>query len=237
MIVIKKELLDKLIEDMEKCKNCTSIMSRYGKDYSLVNIYKDKEFSKTIPSIWTDWYNRLDSSIMIIGQDWGPYRDMVRIHGKYKIDKTDYNWNNIIEEEKSSTKRQIKKYLALSSNGRVSTLDNIYFTNAIMCARKGENYRGDNINLKFSTMCCSSFLKRQIDIVKPKVIITLGYYPLLSLSSIYNFKIKDTLKDTIDSTPEIDVGKIKIIPTYHPVAQVKIQEQIKQYMRIWKYIK
>lgn len=237
MIVIKKELLDKLIEDMEKCRNCTFITSRYGKDYSLVNIYKDKEFSKTIPSIWTDWYNRLDSSIMIIGQDWGPYRDMVRIHGKYKIDKTDYNWNNIIEEEKSSTKRQIKKYLALSSNGRVSTLDNIYFTNAIMCARKGENYRGNNINLKFSTMCCSSFLKRQIDIVKPKVIITLGYYPLLSLSSIYNFKIKDTLKDTIDSTPEIDVGKIKIIPTYHPVAQVKIQEQIKQYMRIWKYIK
>ena len=46
MIVIKKELLDKLIEDMEKCRNCTSIMSRYGKDYSLVNIYKDKEFSK-----------------------------------------------------------------------------------------------------------------------------------------------------------------------------------------------
>ena len=65
-------------------------------------------------------------------------------------------------------------------------------TNAIMCARKGNNYRGSNINLKKSTINCSKYLLKQIEIVNPKVILTLGYYPLLSLSNIFNFKIYDT---------------------------------------------
>ena len=80
------------------------------------------------------------------------------------------------------------EYIKKSSNNRYN-LDNIFFTNAIMRARKGNNYRGSNINLKKSTINCSKYLLKQIEIVNPKVILTLGYYPLLSLSNIFNFKI------------------------------------------------
>ena len=41
-----------------------------------------------------------------------------------------------------------------------------------MCARKGTNYRGDNINLKQSTNNCSQYLVQQIEIVNPKIILT-----------------------------------------------------------------
>ena len=105
-----------------------------------------------------------------------------------------------------------------------------------MCARKGSNYRGDNINLKKSTNNCSEYLVKQIEIVNPKVILTLGYYPILSLSQSYNFEIEKNLKETILKSPEVKVNNYIIIPLYHPVAQIKKSEQIKQYNRIWKYV-
>ena len=90
-----------------------------------------------------------------------------------------------------------------------------------MCARQGDNYRGNNIDLKKSTLNCSNFL---------------GYYPLMSLSNLMDFEIEKTLKETIKEYPEICKGDYIIIPLYHPVAQIKNSEQLEQYKRIWKYI-
>lgn len=150
-----------------------------------------------------------------------------------KSDKS--NWQEIIELEKSNTKKLLNYYIKQSSNNNYS-LDDIFITNAIMCARQGDSYRGNNIDLKKSTINCSEYLLKQIDIIKPKVILTLGYYSLLSLSKIYNFKIDRTLKETINKYPEINVNNYVIIPLYHPVAQIKKSEQLEQYKRIWKYI-
>ena len=150
-----------------------------------------------------------------------------------KSDKS--NWQEIIELEKSNTKKLLNYYIKQSSNNNYS-LDDIFITNAIMCARQGDSYRGNNIDLKKSTINCSEYLLKQIDIIKPKVILTLGYYSLLSLSKIYNFKIDRTFKETINKYPEINVNNYVIIPLYHPVAQIKKSEQLEQYKRIWKYI-
>lgn len=60
---------------MSKCDKCTNFKH---KEKSLINIYNDNNFGSNIPSIWTDWFNRLDSKIMIIVQDWGPYNDKVK---------------------------------------------------------------------------------------------------------------------------------------------------------------
>lgn len=227
---MKHNDFDLLIKSMGKCNKCTNFSCSKK---SLINIYKDYEFSVNIPSIWTDWFNRLDSKIMIIGQDWGPYVDMKKLHDSLKFDKS--NWCELIETEKSSTKKLLNEYIKTSSDNKY-LLDDIFITNAIMCARSGDNYRGDNIDLKKSTLNCQEYLKRQIEIVKPKVILTLGYYPLFSLSSIYNFKIEKTLSATINLTPEVILDDIVVIPLYHPVAQVKKTIQLSQYDRIWKYI-
>ena len=171
---MKKESFDKLLKTMSKCDKCTNFKC---KEKSLINIYNDYNFSSNIPSIWTDWFNRLDSKIMIIGQDWGPYNDMKKLNNLLKEDKS--NWNELIESEKSNTKKILEKYIKESSNSRYS-LNDIFITNAIMCARQGDNYRGNNIDLKKSTLKCSDFLLKQIEIVKPKVILTLGYYLYLT---------------------------------------------------------
>lgn len=227
---MKKKQFQNFITELGKCDKCTNLKC---KEKSLINIYKNYEFSISIPSIWTDWFNRLDSKIMIIGQDWGPYIDMKKFSNLLYNDKS--NWKEIIELEKSNTKKLLDNYIKESSNGQYS-LDDIFITNAIMCARQGNSYRGNNIDLKKSTINCSEYLLKQIEIVKPKVILTLGYYPLMSLSKILNFEINKTLKETIENHFEIEIDNFVIIPLYHPVAQVKKQEQLEQYKRIWKYI-
>lgn len=232
---MKEELYNKLLEELSKCEKCTNLKNKNGKDCALINLYKNKEFCKNIPSIWTDWFNRLNSKIMIIGQDWGPYSDMEMLNKQYIKNPNKENWKYLIEQEKSNTKKQLEYYIKKSSNSKYS-LNDIFITNAIMCARKGENYRGDNINLKKSTNNCKEYLLKQIEIVKPRVILTLGYYPILALSKNYNFKIEKNLKDTISKEPEIEINDFIIIPLYHPVAQIKKSEQMEQYKRIWKYV-
>ncbi len=228
----KEELFDELIKDIGKCQKCVFLK----KDKSLINFYNDITFAKEIPSIWTDWYNRLNSQIMIIGQDWGPYEEMRRLNLEYNNAKNNENWKKLIDSEKSLTKKQLYKYLIESSNGKLKSLDDIYITNAIMCGRKGNSYRGNNISLKYSTLSCGNFLLRQINIVKPKVILTLGYYPLLAVSKIFNFEIKENLRDSIKERPIIYANDYVIIPLYHPVAQIRKEEQLTQYNRIWEYV-
>ena len=227
---MKTKQFNNLLDELGKCNKCTNFSCRKK---SLINLYKEKEFCKNIPSIWTDWFNRLDSRIMIIGQDWGPHNDMKKFNKLLNFDKS--NWQEVMEFEKSNTKKLLNYYIKQSSSNNYS-LDDIFITNAIMCARQGDSYRGNNIDLKKSTINCSEYLLKQIDIVKPKVILTLGYYPLLSLSKIYDFKIEKTLKETINKYPEINVNNYIIIPLYHPVAQIKKIDQLEQYKRIWKYI-
>lgn len=227
---MKEQEFNLLIKELSVCKKCINMKCS---NKSLINIYKNYAFCINIPSIWTDWFNRLHSIIMIIGQDWGPYSDMKKFHDLLNKDKT--NWKELIESEKSTTKKMLENFIGMSSNNKYS-LDNIYITNAIMCARQGNTYRGDNIDLKNSTLNCSEYLLRQIEIVRPKVILTLGYYPLMSLAKIFKFNIEKTLKETISKLPEILIDDFVIIPLYHPVAQVKKEEQLKQYRRIWKYV-
>lgn len=236
---MKSKEFDDLIKQMGKCQKCLN-MHKGEKDCSLINIYEQEEFALNIPSIWTDWPNRLDANIMIIGQDWGPIRDMQRLNQEYLKSMSKDSWKALMESEKSLTKKMLTKYLLESAkinniNTTEDYINNIYITNAIMCARKGNNYRGDNIKLKECTLNCREYLKRQIEIVKPKVIMTLGYYPLLSIASVYGFVIPNTMREVIQNMPVIKMDDLVIIPAYHPTVQISKEKQLEQYKRIWEY--
>lgn len=121
---MKKKQFEDLINELGKCDKCINLKC---KEKSLINIYQDYDFSTNIPSIWTDWFNRLDSKIMIVGQDWGPYDDMKKFNNLLNKDKS--NWKEIIELEKSNTKKLLENYIKESSNRKYS-LDDIFITNA-----------------------------------------------------------------------------------------------------------
>lgn len=71
---------------------------------------------------------------MIIGQDWRPYRDMEKFYKLFNKDKS--NGKELIELEKSSTKRILENFIKETSNSKY-TLNNIYVRNA-MCVQDKE---------------------------------------------------------------------------------------------------
>ena len=100
---MKDKKFHKLINDLSGCNKCINLDNK-----SLINFYHDDVLSSSIPSIWTDWYNRLDSKVFIIGQDWGPFEDMQKLHERF-IQGED--WNTLINDEKSLTKKNLEKFL------------------------------------------------------------------------------------------------------------------------------
>jgi uracil-DNA glycosylase len=93
----------------------------------------------------------------------------------------------------------------------------IFITNAVMCSPRsvtGANRKPHKSEIKN----CSSFLRRQIELLAPEVLVTIGSVALEALKSIeyHEFVLKN------------DVGKIlnwngrKLVPLYHPSPQVVI---------------
>ena len=93
----------------------------------------------------------------------------------------------------------------------------IFITNAVMCSPRsatGANRKPHKSEINN----CSSFLSRQIELLAPKVIVTIGSVALEALKAIeyHEFVLKN------------DVGKIlnwkgrKLVPLYHPSPQVVI---------------
>ena len=261
MISDKQRMLLELFEEASKCTLCKSFNPNKpnkseGKSDGLINCFSRKELFLNIPSIWTDWINRSEAKIMIVGQDWGPYTDMYKYYERYSNmiilgEKEEDAWKSIVDEKESMTKQLLKEFLVRSAevydiNLGENFLDSFYITNAVLCARKGSNYRGtDNFSAKFCTENCSKMLRRQIDVIKPLIVITLGYWPFYSICKNYNIVIYKTLKENLlhygrkkENLINIstDSKPILVLPVYHPAAQVSKKEQISLYCIMWEII-
>ena len=248
----KRKKFEELKERIKVCENCCDKQDEDIPNH-LINIFS-KDLDDKIPTIWTDWRNRLDAKIMIVGQDWGPIKDMLRYKEeceklwKGKEKQRAPIWEEFVSRQESTTNKRMTNYMIESAKEyglkfEKEDMRKIYVTNAILCARKGNEYRGNkNCNVSKYTRYCSYFLKEQIKIVHPKVILTLGYYPLKALSQEYSFPIEKTLEQTILKlqkdviTIREEGSEIEIIPTWHPVAQIKRERQIENYKKIWKFV-
>lgn len=56
---------------------------------------------------------------------------MEELNEKYITNETLENRKNLIESERSNTKKLLTKYLIESSNGKINNIDKIFITNAI----------------------------------------------------------------------------------------------------------
>ena len=115
--------------------------------------------------------------------------------------------------------------------------EDIFITNSVMCSPRKES--GANRNPKRSEIKnCSSFLSRQLKLIQPNVVATLGSVALEALKIIEYHQI--TLKN--------DIGKVfnwnglKLVPLYHPSPQViashrRFEEQLSDFQVLGKTIR
>jgi uracil-DNA glycosylase len=107
--------------------------------------------------------------------------------------------------------RNFDRYLASINLKRRS----IFITNAVLCNPRhpsGANRRPSSSEVAN----CSGFLRRQIELIDPRVIVTLGAVPLDALRRIEYHAL--SLKDAAGTIHEWN-GRL-LVPLYHPSPQV-----------------
>jgi DNA polymerase len=95
------------------------------------------------------------------------------------------------------------------------TREEIFITNAVMCSPRTAT-DANRKPTKAEINNCSSFLRRQIELIRPNVIATLGSVALEALKAIeyHEFKLKT------DAARILDWYRVKLVPLYHPSPQV-----------------
>jgi DNA polymerase len=114
--------------------------------------------------------------------------------------------------------------------------EEIFITNAVLCSPRKPN--GANRNPKKIEMRnCSNFLQRTIDLIDPKIIVTLGAVSLdaLKLIESHEFLMKTHVGKILEWNSRI------LVPLYHPSPQViashrRENEQLEDYQVLAKAI-
>ena len=91
----------------------------------------------------------------------------------------------------------------------------IFITNAVLCNPRKESGANRKPSTKES-LNCASFLQRQIELVAPPVVVTLGAVALAALRAVeyHDFTLKDSAGRVLEW------GGRLLVPLYHPSPQV-----------------
>jgi uracil-DNA glycosylase len=101
------------------------------------------------------------------------------------------------------------------------TREEVYITNVVKCRPPGNrNPETDEMNL------CRDYLMRQIDMIKPKVIVTLGNVPTKYL--LQTHAGITSLRGSFHS-----FRNIKVMPTFHPSYLIRRKDDINLRRKVW----
>lgn len=215
MVFSKLSKIRKLIGDIRADNSCALINPPLINQFAL---------HREIPNRWFDWENRVDSPIMIIGQDWGPY-----IHLKKYIEDPSRD-----HFASSRTESFIIKTL---NSIDLNLIDTIFFTVSVIFTRTGSLFRGSkNYNESRSFEVSFPYVSRQIDIIKPKIILTLGGLAFNTIDRHFKLGRGPGKLSEIVEAGEIKLPDVVIIPAYHPAAFVSPEIQLEAWEKLRQLI-
>jgi len=214
----------KLVSARKACRLC--------KEYGMTN-QSATQFDSASIGKWTDWQGNIDAKVMVIGQDWGS----LDYWNKNQGNGTDTNPTNCNLMQLSGI---LGFDIGVVSNPNRS--EPIFFTNSVLCLKDGN--MSSPVLKKCYYNCGSKFLKPQIDIIKPQVIISLGYAPYASILELYRPIGIDQirpLRDVIRKEPiNFHDEDFKLFPVYHcgglGLANRKLDEQKKDWENIKRWL-
>lgn len=245
----KKSQMQHLLQDLAVDSSPSSLqVKRKGElvDVGLVNQFALHDF---IPNKWFDWLDRADAKYMIIGQDWGPYiflKKYIEDYEKASKEK-DFDYQKFLFKTFSSRTEKFifkaieKTYTEKYGKFKEKIFEDFFFTVAVMFTRQGKHFRGNhNLDEKQSFEISYPYLSRQIDIVQPKVILTLGGLAFKAVQRKYNLDfgkktISQIIRELGDDVIRVENGKTIIIPLFHPAAHVDPKIMLEGWKKIWDF--
>ncbi len=198
----KQQAYRSLVEQRKLCTQCDSLQCELKNPSMAFN----GQYDTSEIGHWTDWQGDLDARMMIVGQDWGDARTLEIQKGKCNVDN-------------SATNRALMKLIQIAGikvdeNNIGEKNPDLFFTNAILCMKTNGGLAG-KVKSAWFRNCVRQFLMPLIEIVQPKVIVTLGEKATQSLLRGYGYKgIK--FKALVEQESPIVVGSnIAVFPVFH----------------------
>lgn len=157
---------------------------------------------------WCRWQGNLEAPLMVVGQDWGDER--------YLRD------NGGVEKPGNRTNVTLVKLLGtigldIGEPGDPWGQDVVFFTNAILCLKEG-GLQGAVRAEWFRN--CQPFLRGQIEIVRPRVVVGLGQRAYEGVMAAYGFKAPPFARAVADPEGQLLPTGSRLFAVYHCGARI-----------------
>jgi uracil-DNA glycosylase family 4 len=198
-IVSKQERYSKLVEKRKDCRLCGPLGLTNPSECE-GGVYDNTGHIGP----WTQWQGNLDARVMVIAQDWGGKVYYVNHRG---LEEDDNTTNRRIRELLASVNIQIKLPPEQQDEGP------LFFTNAVLCLKPG--LLTGPVKSSWFSNCATNFLRPQVELVNPKVVVTLGYMAYRSLMRAYALPHKALMREAVQESVRLPRGNV-LVPMYHP---------------------
>lgn len=227
MITSKLKAYQDLVNSRKACRLC--------KDLTNPSECKAGVYDSDHIGPWAMWQGNLNAEIMVIGQDWGDIKYFIENKGH---DKDSNSSNKTIRYLLASIGFEIT-----SPSSQDFTENAIFLTNAILCLKNIKNGMSGSVKKKWFNNCGDKFLQPLIEIIQPKVVVTLGKYAYEAIRKLYSLP-KVPFKEAVILYKEgfFLMKGVRFLPMYHCSPLVinsktrTLEEQIVDWQRIRKVL-
>jgi uracil-DNA glycosylase family 4 len=152
---------------------------------------------------WSIWNGDLDARLVVVGQEWGDIASFVRQRGV---------------DTKSPTNEMLRELLAYAGTPvpplpSSNSSSGVFLTNAALCLKVGGAQA--EVKKEWFQNCGTQFLRRQIELIEPLVVVSLGEHSYMALRHAFNLP-RASFRTAANKKTSIHLsGKTHLVPVYH----------------------
>lgn len=219
--VDKRERYELLVSERKKCALCVP------HNLTNPNAQSLRHFDGAEIGPWTRWQGDLDARLMIVGQDWGGVPSFVR-QGGWNLDSETNRFLRGLLKSVLVDVDAPEPFMPVNRNG-------VFATNAALCLKAA----GDSSHVRAPCFrnCRSAFLKPQIEIVQPLVVVCLGLEAYSATMNAFGLPPERTLRDAVESQLRVRIlAETEIVPVFHCSRQGQRTRSIEQQTLDWQRV-
>ena len=176
---------------------------------------------------WTRWLGDLRAKLMIVGQDWGGIKYYNENKGLDDCTSPEYKANRKLKRLLKGIGIDVPSEAKEDGPHEVG----IFLTNAVLCIKNGSN-RAPVKRQYFDN--CQDFLRHQMEVVSPDVVVTLGAPAYRAAMSVFGLREKK-MPEAVENQEIVELKnghRLLLLAVYHPGASITNEQQKRDRKRV-----
>ena len=209
-----------LVRARKSCRACTRLINPADCDGG---VYDSDHIGP-----WSQWQGNLNADLLIVGQDWGDTRYFTDNQGREKAQNTT---NEVLQSLLWSIGIEIPAPGAGDVGGGPC-----FFSNAVLCLKQGGMQA--KVDSDWFANCAARFLRPTIDLVEPKVVVTLGKWAYMAVRAAYVLP-RVAFRKAVERSEGFQLAAgVTYVPVYHCGRRIlNTHRPIEQQLRDWQRVR